>query len=235
VEFHQKAISEGHCREAALTCLLKVECGQRVPRGMYDTRILKRCLNLGYVGQDKKGHYWQLPWPEICKEHKSITYAYIDHKDLRTKDYKVLGYCIITGYLLRIHVEDGGKPLGKREPKGKRTLKPGSVHEGGLANSVMGKFCKKSKQWASKMRKSAVKSGLMKVTQRHVACPAFGHVDVHERLPAGHFRLHDGSVAREVASVVEVKKVFWYCVPSRMRGKGMKRKFNAKEGVYEYV
>ncbi len=234
VEFHQRAIRDGHVRESMLVVKMKTECGQRVPRGKYDTRLLLKCLKLGFVSRDKQGFYWQLPWSVICKDYESITYAYIDHKLLKKKDYKLVAYCVCTGYLQRLSDEDGGKPLGKRpsHSRRKRTLKPGSIHKDGLANSIVGDFFDKSPQWASKMRGLAVKAGMITVKRRYVPCPNFGKVDAHQELPVAHCRLPDGSVAREIASEITLRNTFWFVVPSNVRKNRPKRVFSAKEGIY---
>lgn len=227
VEFYQDCVKRGKTAEGMLVVKMKANDGQRIEKGKYDCRMLKRCLNLGWVTRDSKDFYWQLPWAVICGGYESVTHAYIDHKHLNHTDFKAMAVCLATRYLIRIQDVEGGKPSGTARKK--PTIKPDNIHEGGMSNTLVGKFFDKTPQWASKMRGICKKAGIMGWERRHKPCPEM--VWREGDMPVGHYLTHDGTVAREIASKPEFKMDIWFVVPSELK-KRVKRVFNPKDGVY---
>ena len=175
---------------------------------------------MNLLGYDERTNlYHQRTWPEIIRILKieEVTFVRISHKTLAKYKLKDLAYSAVLQYMRRLQ-EDGGALCGKPSKRG--VLVHPSIHNGGIAHSLMQKFFGKSLRWSQDRRRSCQASGLIRFTRRRIK--ADNVYDKIQRLA-------------EVTSHADVRVLFSFSVPKFLRHRLERKVFSAKEGCYVAV
>lgn len=206
---------------------MKMDDGYVIKKHRYKKWILLELLELNLLGECPfTGRLIQRSWEEIHKNLgiESMTFVTITHRVLRKYSERDIRYAACLQYMLRLQ-EDDGAQIGK--PSARGALVQLSVHNGGIAHSLMMDFFQRSLKWSQNCRVSCNARGLVKFERRTAKPSEFA---ANEAIPEtdGHHRSFD------ITSKAIIRVRFSFCVPKWARGRLQVKKFSAKEGCYIY-
>jgi hypothetical protein len=210
---------------ARLVIRMKMTERKRINPANYTKKELYKLRKLNLIGYSKKRKaYWQRSWEEI---HQilgigEMTFVTMTHKTIAKYDFEDLAYAAGLQYKLRLQI-DGRKPKGK--PSTRKVRMQPSVHQGGIAHSLMASFFGRSIHWSYLRRQSCQARGLIRFTRRKLPAKELDSIPDCE-IP---YRAFD------ITSLADVRVWFGFTVPKWLRPRLERRVFDAKQGVYVYV
>jgi hypothetical protein len=206
---------------------MKQSDGRVIHQDRYKPRILDELTEMNLLGKcPHTGRLFQRTWKEIhiILGIKTMTFVTVTHRVLNKYSAKDIRYAACLQYMLRLQ-EDGGTLIGKPSEKGAHIQL--SVHNGGIAHSLMMAFFKRSLKWSQSRRVSCNNRGLIIFERRTAKATEFGAT---ECLPEteGHYRSFD------ITSKSIIRVRFSFSVPRWARGELQVKKFDVKQGCYVY-
>jgi len=230
VGFLQWAVKSRNVEAARVFLLMKVEHGRKPDVSLYKPEAVQRLISLNLLGYDPAtGKHHQRSWEEVYRVIgiTSSTCVYLTKKILIKYSLQDIAYSACLQYHFRLQ-EDGG-PISGKPRGGQRAvvhLHP-SIHNGGIAHSIMAGFFGRSIHWSQLRRKSCQARGLLRFTPRkHKASEFPEGVEVPDTdVPYRSF---------DITSSVKIRVRFVFHIPVWLRKLLPKRRFDAKEGVYIY-
>lgn len=172
--------------------------GCKAEDGAFTKREAEELLKLGWITKSEKGIYFRA-WHTMLKgRSKAMATFPASAFDGRKTTLKVLMYLAVVRHLYRVQEK---QPIREgRTSNGVARRKRTSLHNGGVAHSLVCEVFGCTKSWSSKMRALCMKVGAATFTRRWEVCDEYDCLNAPADLvPSGVFRTHDG-FAMELAS-----------------------------------